>query len=144
MFSNSEHRRLCHFLNIEAVKPNTTARINASPATTCVPEEVMSRLGRHFGQLIKDVDTRCPELRVREFWKTTEKWSQSPFRNDAIIENGKILRYSRYSPAKKVDIVAQLPRYAAPPWPGLLLPGPVSGPLFPGSSDDACRSDAAG
>ena len=83
MFSNSEHRRLCHFLNIEAVKPNTTARINASPATTCVPEEVMSRLGRHFGQLIKDVDTRCPELRVREFWKTTEKWSRSPLRNDA-------------------------------------------------------------
>ena len=83
MFSNSEHKRLCYFFNIEAGKPDTTARINASPATTHVPEEVISRLGQNFDQLIRAIETRCPDLKVRESWNTTQKWSRSPLRKCA-------------------------------------------------------------
>ena len=75
MFSDSEHNRLCNFLKIKIEKPNTSEKINASPATTRVPDDVMVRLGMHFAPLVEAVDTRCPDLKVKELWKTTQKWS---------------------------------------------------------------------
>ena len=75
MFSDIEHNRLCNFLKIKAEKPNTSERVNASPATTRVPNDVMDRLGKHFAPLVEAVDARCPDLKVKEYWKTTQKWS---------------------------------------------------------------------
>ena len=75
MFSDSEHNRLCNFLKIKIEKPNTSERINASPATTHVPDDVMIRLGKHFAPLVEAVDTRCPDLNVKELWETTQTWS---------------------------------------------------------------------
>ncbi|GIS13428.1 MAG: hypothetical protein CM15mP116_00110 [Synechococcus sp.] len=77
MFSDSEHNSLCKFLKIKTEKPNTSERINASPATTRVPDDVMVRLGKHFAPLVEAVDTRCPDLKVKEHWKTTQKWSET-------------------------------------------------------------------
>ena len=75
MFSDIEHNRLCDFLKIKAEKPNTSERVNASPATTRMPNDVMDRLGKHFAPLVEAVDARCPDLKVKEYWKTTQKWS---------------------------------------------------------------------
>ena len=75
MFSNSEYNRLCNFLDIKMDIPNTSERINASPATTRVPDDVMIQLGKHFAPLVEAVDTRCPDLMVRERWKTAQQWS---------------------------------------------------------------------
>ena len=75
MFSYSEHNRLCKFLKVKMEKPNTSERINASPASTSVPEDVMIRLGKHFAPLVEAVDARCPDLKVKEHWKTTQTWS---------------------------------------------------------------------
>ena len=75
MFSDKEHNSLCKFLKIKMEEPNTSQRINASPATTRVPDDVMVRLGKHFAPLVEAVDARCPGLKVKEHWKTTQKWS---------------------------------------------------------------------
>ena len=75
MFSDKEHNSLCKFLKIKIEEPNTSQRINASLATTCVPDDVMVRLGKHFAPLVEAVDARCSGLKVKEDWKTTQKWS---------------------------------------------------------------------
>ena len=75
MSSNSEHNLLCNFLKIKTEKSNTSERINASTATTHVPDDVMVRLGMHFAPLVEAVDTRCTYLKEKELWETTQKWS---------------------------------------------------------------------
>ena len=76
MLSDKEHNSLCKFLKIKMEESNTSQRINASPATTCVPDDLMVRLGKHFAPLVEAVDARCPGLKVKEHWKTTQKWSR--------------------------------------------------------------------
>tara|TARA_B100001057_G_C22674315_1_gene881208 strand:+ start:8 stop:847 length:840 start_codon:yes stop_codon:yes gene_type:complete len=74
MFLTSEHNQLCNFLQISGQESNMTMRVNSSPATTVVPEDVLIRLGNHFAPLVEEVDVRCPALQVKEHWKTTQRW----------------------------------------------------------------------
>ena len=78
MSSNNEHNLLCNFLKIKTEKSNTSERINASTATTHAPDDVMVRPDKHFAPLVEAVDTRCPDLRAKELWKTTQTWSRDP------------------------------------------------------------------
>ena len=79
MFSPGEHNQLCNFLQISGQKSNLNQRINSSPATTYVPEDVLMRLGNHFAPLVEAVDIRCPNLKVKEHWKTTQRWASTSF-----------------------------------------------------------------
>ena len=74
MFLPSEHNRLCNFLQIREQESNMTKRVNSSPATTVVPEDVLIRLGNYFAPLVEEVGVRCPALQVKEHWKTTQRW----------------------------------------------------------------------
>ena len=78
MSSNSEHNLLCNFLTIKTEKPNISESINTSTTTTHVPDDAMVRPDKHFAPLVEAVDTRSPDLSVKELWKTTQTWSRDP------------------------------------------------------------------
>ena len=60
-------------LPIYQEKTNTGKRINASPVPTTTPEVVLIKHGIHFDPLTEALDTRCPELKVKEQWETTQR-----------------------------------------------------------------------
>ena len=77
LFAPAAHRELCGYLGIPEQIPDMSQRVNASHATTSVPQEVLQRLGRHFTPLVAAVQKRCPDLRVEQHWATAMSWREN-------------------------------------------------------------------
>ena len=77
LFTPAAHRELCGYLGIPEQIPDMSQRVNASHATTSVPQEVLQRLGRHFTPLVAAVKKRCPDLRVEQHWATAMSWREN-------------------------------------------------------------------
>ena len=77
LFTEANHRALCHCLGIPEQIPDRSHRVNASQATTSVPPELLQRLSQHFTPLVRAVQERCPELKVEQHWGTAMSWQES-------------------------------------------------------------------
>ena len=77
LFTAATHRELCRYLGIPEQIPDVSQRVNASQATTSVPQEVLQRLGRHFSPLVAAVQKRCPDLAVEQHWATAMTWREA-------------------------------------------------------------------
>ena len=77
LFTADIHRALCRCLNIPEQPPDGSHRVNASEATTEVPQGVLQRLGRHFAPLVTAVQDRCPALNVEQHWATAMTWREA-------------------------------------------------------------------
>ena len=74
LFTPTDHRALCRFLDIPNQIPDLSHRVNASQATASVPPEVLHRLGQHFAALVTAVQQRCPDLKIEQHWPTAMTW----------------------------------------------------------------------
>ena len=77
LFTAATHRELCRHLGIPEQIPDLSHRVNASQATTDVPQGVLQRLGRHFAPLVTAVQDRCPVLKIEQHWATAMTWREA-------------------------------------------------------------------
>ena len=77
LFTAANHCDLCRCLCIPEQIPELSHRVNASQATTEVPQGVLQRLGRHFAPLVMAVQDRCPALNVEQHWATAMTWREA-------------------------------------------------------------------